>query len=101
MAKEFQYKAIDATGRHVTDSINAENALEAKQKLFEAGLVATEIEEKIANQTQGWRRYFEKRLSTRDLILFTQQFRTLLMPVLRCQKSLKRSMGKSVTAPLR
>lgn len=77
MAKEFQYKAIDATGRHVTDSISAENALEAKQKLFEAGLVATEIEEKSANQAQGWRRYFEKRLSTRDLILFTQQFRTL------------------------
>lgn len=79
MAKDFHYEAINALGERVRGTLSADSEQHATQLLFKQGLVAKKLEDanKQGFNLGAWRSYFERQLPTRELILFTQQFRTL------------------------
>lgn len=76
---EFQYEAVDASGKRRKGGISADSEKEARRKLFDQGLVVTKLVAVGGAKGSGfeWKTLLERRLSTTDLILFTQQFRTL------------------------
>lgn len=80
MPVDYRYEAVDAAGRRLNGTLTADSAKDARRKLFEQGLVVSKLQSEAKSTVEGsWRRFFEKRMSTTELILFTQQFRTLYM----------------------
>ena len=76
---EFQYEAVDASGKRRKGGISADSEKEARRKLFDQGMVVTKLVAVGGAKAAGfeWKTLVERRLGTTDLILFTQQFRTL------------------------
>ena len=80
MPLDYRYEAVDAAGRRLNGTLTADSEKDARRKLFEQGLVVSKLQgEAKAKTSWDWRRLFNKPLSTTELILFTQQFRTLYM----------------------
>ena len=78
MPLDYRYEAVDAAGRRLNGTLTADSEKDARRKLFEQGLVVSKLQgEAKAKTSWDWRHLFQKRLSTSELILFTQQFRTL------------------------
>ena len=85
----YSYGAINAAGKRTKGTVEAANAAEAKGKLLQSGLAVLKLTATAGSapsaatdkdgqtQTFNWRRFFEKKLPTGELILFTKQFRTL------------------------
>ena len=84
----FSYEAINAAGKHAQGTVEAANAAEAKGKLLQSGLAVLKLTAAAGSVPAAadkdgktpafnWRRFFEKKLPTGELILFTKQFRTL------------------------
>lgn len=78
MKRPYRYVAVDAAGRRVRGVLPAESSEEVRIALFGKGLVVTEaVPAESREIASAWRQWFEKRLTTTDLVLFTEQFRTL------------------------
>lgn len=85
----YSYEAINAAGKRTKGTVEAANAAEAKRKLLQSGLAVLKLtatagsapsaatDKDSQTPTFNWRRFFEKKLPTGELILFTKQFRTL------------------------
>ena len=90
MPLDYRYEAVDAAGRRLNGTLTADSEKDARRKLFEQGLVVSKLQgEAKAKTNWDWRRLFQKRLSTSELILFTQQFRTLYMAGISLPEALR------------
>lgn len=90
MPLDYRYEAVDAAGRRLNGTLTADSEKDARSKLFEQGLVVSKLQgEAKAKTSWDWRRLFQKRLSTSELILFTQQFRTLYMAGISLPEALR------------
>ena len=90
MPLDYRYEAVDAAGRRLNGTLTADSEKDARRKLFEQGLVVSKLQGEAKVKTSwDWRRLFQKRLSTSELILFTQQFRTLYMAGISLPEALR------------
>ncbi|EOW9204977.1 TPA: type II secretion system inner membrane protein GspF [Vibrio cholerae] len=95
----FEYKALDAKGRHKKGVIEGDNARQVRQRLKEQGLVPMEVVEtqvKAArSRSQGFA--FKRGISTSDLALITRQLATLVqsgMPLEECLRAVAEQSEK-------
>ncbi|EJL6523695.1 type II secretion system inner membrane protein GspF [Vibrio cholerae] len=95
----FEYKALDAKGRHKKGVIEGDNARQVRQRLKEQGLVPMEVVEtqvKAArSRSQGFA--FKRVISTPDLALITRQLSTLVqsgMPLEECLRAVAEQSEK-------
>ncbi|MCX9591279.1 type II secretion system inner membrane protein GspF [Vibrio cholerae] len=95
----FEYKALDAKGRHKKGVIEGDNARQVRQRLKEQGLVPMEVVEtqvKAArSRSQGFA--FKRGISTLDLALITRQLATLVqsgMPLEECLRAVAEQSEK-------
>lgn len=95
----FEYKALDAKGRHKKGVIEGDNARQVRQRLKEQGLVPMEVVEtqvKAArSRSQGFA--FKRGISTPDLALITRQLATLVqsgMPLEECLRAVAEQSEK-------
>lgn len=95
----FEYKALDAKGRHKKGVIEGDNARQVRQRLKEQGLVPMEVVEtqvKAArSRSQGF--VFKRGISTPDLALITRQLSTLVqsgMPLEECLRAVAEQSEK-------
>ena len=74
----FGYVAVDAKGKQVKGSIDADNQMKASDQLKKDGLTIIEIKEQSAlNKDINLGGIFKKRVKVRDLSLFCRQFVSL------------------------
>lgn len=95
----FEYKALDAKGRHKKGVIEGDNARQVRQRLKEQSLVPMEVVEtqvKAArSRSQGFA--FKRGVSTPDLALITRQLATLVqsgMPLEECLRAVAEQSEK-------
>ncbi|MFP4583900.1 MAG: type II secretion system F family protein [Desulfococcaceae bacterium] len=95
MAK-FAYRAVDGVGRKQSGAIEAVNQTEATRLLIGRGVFPSRIrplrESRLKIDWSGIRGFF-RRVRTRDLIIFTKQFRTMLrtgVPMMELLQTLER-----------
>ncbi|ENM5744715.1 type II secretion system inner membrane protein GspF [Vibrio mimicus] len=95
----FEYKALDAKGRHKKGVIEGDNARQVRQRLKEQGLVPIEV---VETQTKAARSRskgmgFKRGISTPDLALITRQLATLVqsgMPLEECLRAVAEQSEK-------
>ncbi|ENM5888809.1 type II secretion system inner membrane protein GspF [Vibrio mimicus] len=95
----FEYKALDAKGRHKKGVIEGDNARQVRQRLKEQGLVPMEV---VETQTKAARSRskgmgFKRGISTPDLALITRQLATLVqsgMPLEECLRAVAEQSEK-------
>jgi type IV pilus assembly protein PilC len=92
VAKDYQYRAWDRSGKLVTGTIQADHPDRASERLRAEGLFLSSLkpvrERKLLFQRT-------KRLSSRSLALFCQQFSIMIntgMPIVSCLQALKAQM---------
>lgn len=74
--KRYNYKAKDKkTGRVVSGSVQAENERAAGRILLEQGYIPQKVSEE---RKDGWLAKFQNRVSSKQRIIFTRQFATLI-----------------------
>lgn len=85
----FSYKAFNASGGAVSGVIEADSADMAADLLFSKGYVPSQVTAQKAASESGWGARLRKmtsRVPSKDLILFTKQFRSMLhagVPLMR------------------
>ena len=93
--RRFNYKAIDPkTGKQVKGVIQAETERTAGKLLVEQGYAPEKIEEE---GNGGWLAKFTNRVTSKDKIVFTRQFATLIGAGLPLAASL-RTVGEQTTS---
>jgi len=95
----FEYKALNAKGKHKKGTIEGDNARQARQRLKEQGLIPVEVIEAKAKTTKsgGQSTSFKRGISTPDLALITRQISTLVqsgMPLEECLKAVSEQSEK-------
>ncbi|TXY16019.1 type II secretion system inner membrane protein GspF [Vibrio mimicus] len=95
----FEYKALDAKGRHKKGVIEGDNARQVRQRLKEQGLVPMEVVETQAKaaRTRSKGMGFKRGISTPDLALITRQLSTLVqsgMPLEECLRAVAEQSEK-------
>ncbi|ENM5892781.1 type II secretion system inner membrane protein GspF [Vibrio mimicus] len=95
----FEYKALDAKGRHKKGVIEGDNARQVRQRLKEQGLVPMEVVETQtkAARSRGKGMGFKRGISTPDLALITRQLATLVqsgMPLEECLRAVAEQSEK-------
>ena len=91
----YGYKAIDETGNKLTGTLDAESIQNANTILMSRGLIPTRVTEETSNERDTlWTQIqaFTGTVKTRDLILFTKQFRSMLnagVPIIRIMQVLE------------
>ena len=81
---KLAYRAYDKSGREVTDTIEAADAVEATQSLRQRGLFVTELDDVAGpapaeEEARGRRKRQSRRQRLRDLSMFTRQLHVLVM----------------------
>ena len=85
----YTYKAINQSGKDVSGVVNADSVGMAGSMLSAQGYIPVKVVEERAISTAGWWKRIETKLGTvraEELILFTKQFRTMLiagLPILK------------------
>ncbi|ENM5766457.1 type II secretion system inner membrane protein GspF [Vibrio mimicus] len=95
----FEYKALDAKGRHKKGVIEGDNARQVRQRLKEQGLVPIEVVETQAKAARSRSKGmgFKRGISTPDLALITRQLATLVqsgMPLEECLRAVAEQSEK-------
>ncbi|HGF7147117.1 TPA: type II secretion system inner membrane protein GspF [Vibrio cholerae] len=95
----FEYKALDAKGRHKKGVIEGDNARQVRQRLKEQGLVPMEVVETQvkAARSRSQSFAFKRGISTPDLALITRQLSTLVqsgMPLEECLRAVAEQSEK-------
>lgn len=86
---DYAYKAINQSGEDVSGVVKADSVEMAGSMLSAQGYIPVKVVEEGAISTAGWWKRIETKLGTvraEELILFTKQFRTMLiagMPILK------------------
>ena len=87
MARQYEYKARDATGQLYSGMILADDEAGVAGHIRTKGLFVTQIKPAKANLDIGVLLQNRRKISTRDLSVFCRQFATMLeagMPILNC-----------------
>lgn len=85
----YTYKAINQSGKDVSGVVNADSVEMAGSMLSAQGYIPVKVVEERAISTADWWKRIETKLGTvraEELILFTKQFRTMLiagLPILK------------------
>ncbi len=95
----FEYKALDAKGRHKKGVIEGDNARQVRQRLKEQSLVPMEVVETQVKAARSRRQgfAFKRGISTPDLALITRQLATLVqsgMPLEECLRAVAEQSEK-------
>ncbi|HGF7228656.1 type II secretion system inner membrane protein GspF [Vibrio cholerae] len=95
----FEYKALDAKGRHKKGVIEGDNARQVRQRLKEQGLVPMEVVETQVKAARSRSQVFafKRGISTPDLALITRQLATLVqsgMPLEECLRAVAEQSEK-------
>lgn len=97
--KRFDYKAKDkATGKVVKGFIQAENESAAGKLLLEQGYIPDSVTEQGANDPLA---KIKDKIKTKDRIMFTRQFATLIGAGLPLSSSLKTVANQTESKPMR
>ncbi len=97
--KRFNYKATEKTSRKsVSGVIQAENEREAGRLLIEQGYVPVRIDEE---DTKSIIAKIKNKVSSKDRIIFTRQFATLIGAGLPMARSLKTAAEQSTSKPMK
>ncbi|MBQ7802266.1 type II secretion system F family protein [Candidatus Saccharibacteria bacterium] len=97
--KRYTYKAVDKkTKKPVTGTIQAENERAAGKLLVEQGYVPERIEEDGAKGIVG---KIQNKVSSKDRIIFTRQFATLIGAGLPMSRSLKTAAEQSTSKAMK
>lgn len=78
----FVYTAVNDEGVHLSGELEADTPEEVKQSLLGNGLIVTRVSRKNTASSGGrnlFARFLRKKVSHKDIILFSKQFRTLLV----------------------
>jgi len=105
----YRYKAIDETGNNLTGLLEADSVQSANNILVSRGLIPQRVtEEAAADRDSLWAKIsaLGGGIKTRDLVLFTKQFRSMLnagVPIIRIMQVLEvqtesRVLRQAVTA---
>jgi len=75
----FFYQAFSKDGKKVSGFVDAPSRQAVKQQLAQKGIFPVKITQTTQDADKGWfKRFFERKVSTKDKILFTRQLSTLL-----------------------
>lgn len=74
----FQYRGKTMQGKPVKGEIEAENPKQAAQELRKQAIIATEIKKKSAQIELKIPGFGNKKISSRDLVIFTRQLSTMI-----------------------
>jgi type II secretory pathway component PulF len=91
----YRYKAIDDIGKTLSGTLEAESVQNANTILVSRGLIPSQVKEETFNERDTlWTRInaIIGTIKTRDLILFTKQFRSMLnagVPIIRIMQVLE------------
>src|SRR5512145_1649235 len=91
----YRYKAINEAGSMVSGTVEAETVQNADTILLSRGLIPSQVTEETSHQRDTlWARIsaIGGAVKTRDLILFTKQFRSMLnagVPIIRVMQVLE------------
>lgn len=97
--KRFTYKAVEkATRKSVSGTLQAESEKEAGKLLIEQGYIPEHIEEE---DKKGLVNKVKNKVSTKDRIIFTRQFATLIGAGLPMSRSLKTAAEQSTSKAMR
>lgn len=80
----FTYEAVDSSGKRLKESIEATNEESLKNVLRERGLLPISIKTGVETRTG----FFSKRITSKDLLIFTQELSSLLESGLPLDKAL-------------
>lgn len=77
----FSYEVINESGRTITGVMEAENADQARQKLLALGYIPVSVKSGGGGGEGGWEELQMKftTVTIKDIILFTKQFRTMVL----------------------
>ncbi len=96
--RHFSYRAKDGKGKPIKGVLQAENERAAGKMLLDQGLVpdrVTEVDE------AGLLSKFKKRVSTKDKIVFTRQFATLIGAGLPLSNTLRTLVEQTESKPMK
>ena len=97
--KRFNYKAVEkGTKKQISGTIQAENERAAGKLLVEQGYVPDKIEE---IDEEGILAKLANKVSTKDRIIFTRQFATLIGAGLPMSRSLRTAAEQSTSKPMK
>jgi len=97
--KRFNYKATEKTTRKtVSGVIQADSEREAGKLLVEQGYVPEKI---VEEDKKGLIAKFKNKVGTKDRIIFTRQFATLIGAGLPMSRSLKTAAEQSTSKPMK
>ncbi|MCL2760277.1 MAG: type II secretion system inner membrane protein GspF [Desulfuromonadales bacterium] len=74
----FQYKGYHKDGKQASGSVAADTIRDAKLRLKSDGILPTEINPENETTLKGHRKFFKKKISSRELALMTRRLATLL-----------------------
>lgn len=101
----FKYKALDRDGRAVSGVIDADSAKDARARLREQQVFATDVRESekgISLSTQVNLKALFKRVGVRDVAVVTRQLATLVkagLPLVRALQAIEDQLGDSPLRP--
>lgn len=94
----FEYKALDAKGKHKKGTIEGDNARQVRQRLKEQGMIPIEVvETKAKSAKSSGSVSFKRGISTSELALITRQLSTLVqsgMPLEECLRAVSEQAEK-------
>lgn len=94
----FVYGGMNRQGQNVHGEVVAENSSEAMDKLREAGIVVTEIKEKVINERRKTR---GKKVGLEDVAIFARQMAAMMsagVPVTRALSTLSKQTSNATLA---
>ena len=94
----FVYGGMNKQGQNVHGEVVAENSSEAMDKLREAGIVVTEIKEKVVNERKKVR---GKKVGLEDVAIFARQMAAMMsagVPVTRALSTLAKQTSNATLA---
>jgi general secretion pathway protein F len=84
----FLYKAVNAQGRFAEGQLEAADRRNAMSQLEKKGLIPVSVEEPLAMRLPKWKQLQFRRISRRDVLLFTEELSTLIHAGLPLDRSL-------------
>src|SRR4030042_3817470 len=98
----FEYKAVTATGQIVNDIFEAPNEQAVSREIFKKGYKPISIKASkkgVVKEAKGGPSFFQKKIKTTEIVLFTKEMVTLLragVPMLTALEILGTQAGKEM-----
>ena len=85
----FSYKALDAKGKQIKGTQEADSARMLRQQLRNAGMTPLEVEAVAAKRKKAGKGFIQSKIKTADLALITRQLSTLVASSIPLEESLQ------------